>query len=401
MSSSVATSTSTGHEVASSSSWLSPGAGITAGYNGQSDSLRIVIIFLSGLAMYNAVELIAMISLTFTRYRGLYYWSLLMSSFGIIPYSLGFFLKFDNLTPGDLRWIAVFLLTIGWYPMITGQSLVLWSRLHLIVSGERGDLILKWTKYMIIFNAIALHIPTTVLTFGSNGDLNTDVFVRGYNVMEKIQMVGFFVQEIILSSIYISETTKILRTSLQPNTKRTMYQLITINVAIIVMDLGLLGIECASLYILETLVKGVIYSVKLKLEFAILGKLVNFAIGQRPGTADGRSTSIGFVGEPAEKHSRGRGGSDGMNDIDISDFVDLNRMSTNITHPSGSPDQEGATRRKTSRISNAAEYNIARFRHVEDVCSLAESESRVSSRAASPCDTRDTRARSGTGEGEV
>lgn len=148
MASTAATATSTAHEVASSSSWLSPGAGITAGYDGQSDSLRIVIIFLSGLAMYNAVELIAMISLTFTRYRGLYYWSLLISSIGIIPYSLGFFLKFDNLTPGDLRWIAVFLLTIGWYPMITGQSLVLWSRLHLIVSGERGDRILKWTKYM-------------------------------------------------------------------------------------------------------------------------------------------------------------------------------------------------------------------------------------------------------------
>ena len=64
--------------------------------------------------MYNAVELIAMISLTFTRYRGLYYWSLLISSIGIIPYSLGFFLKFDNLAPGDLRWIAVVLLTIGW-----------------------------------------------------------------------------------------------------------------------------------------------------------------------------------------------------------------------------------------------------------------------------------------------
>ena len=399
MTSTTSTSTSTAQDVASSSSWLSPGAGITAGYNGQSDSLRIVIIFLSGLAMYNAVELIAMISLTFTRHRGLYYWSLLISSIGIIPYSLGFFLKFDNQTPGDLRWLSVVLLTVGWYPMITGQSLVLWSRLHLIVSGERGERILRWTKYMIICNAIALHIPTTVLTFGSNGYSNTDVFVSGYNVMEKIQMVGFFCQEIILSSIYIVETTKILRTSLQPNTKRTMNQLITINVVIIVMDLGLLGIECASLYILETLVKGVVYSIKLKLEFAILGKLVGFAIGQRPGTADGRATSIGFVGEVGEKRgSRGLGGSDPVNDIDISDFVNLNRVSTNLTHPSGSPSQDGASRRKTSRISNMTDYNMARFRHVEDVSSLAESDSAVSSRAASPCDTRK---RTGTGEGEV
>ncbi|KAM0721593.1 hypothetical protein Q7P37_002518 [Cladosporium fusiforme] len=399
MTSTLPTPTATAHGVASSSSWLSPGAGITAGYNGQSESLRIVIIFLSGLAIYNAVELIAMISLTFTRHRGLYFWSLLIASIGIIPYSLGFLLKFDNITPGDLRWLAVFLLTIGWYPMITGQSLVLWSRLHLIVSGERGDRILRWTKWMIIVNAIALHIPTTVLTFGSNGDIQTDVFVQGYNVMEKIQMVGFFVQEIILSSIYIYETVKLLRLSLQPNTKRTMYQLITINVVIIVMDLGLLGIECASLYILETLVKGVIYSIKLKLEFAILGKLVRFAVGQKSGL-DGRATSIGFVGEAAEKKSgSGRGDSDGMNDMNIADFVDLNRMSTNITYPSrGSDCQESATRRKTSRISNTTDWNFARFQHVEDVSSLGDDESRASSRAASPCDTR---MRAKTGEGEV
>ena len=351
--------------------------------------------------MYNAVELIAMISLTFTRHRGLYYWSLLISSIGIIPYSLGFFLKFDNQTPGDLRWLSVVLLTVGWYPMITGQSLVLWSRLHLIVSGERGERILRWTKYMIICNAIALHIPTTVLTFGSNGYTNTDVFVRGYNVMEKIQMVGFFCQEIILSSIYIVETTKILKTSLQANHesahKRTMNQLITINVVIIVMDLGLLGIECASLYILETLVKGVVYSIKLKLEFAILGKLVGFVTGRGTGIGDGRATSIGFVGEAGEKRGS-RGGSDQVNDIDISDFVNLNRVSTNITHPSGSPSQDGASRRKTSRISNMADYNMARFRHVEDVSSLAESDSAISSRAPSPCDTRK---RTKTGEGEV
>lgn len=96
--------------------------------------------------MYNAIELITMIFLTFTRHRGLYYWSLLISSIGIIPYSLGFFLKFDNQAPGELRWLPVVILTVGWYPMITGQSLVLWSRLHLLVSGERGERILRWTN---------------------------------------------------------------------------------------------------------------------------------------------------------------------------------------------------------------------------------------------------------------
>lgn len=51
--------------------------------------------------------------------------------------------------------------------------------------------------------------------------------------MEKIQMAGFFCQEVILSSIYIVETSKILRTSLQADTRTTMRQLAVVNGVII------------------------------------------------------------------------------------------------------------------------------------------------------------------------
>jgi hypothetical protein len=67
--------------------------------------------------------------------------------------------------------------------MITGQALVLWSRLNLIVSGESGDRILKFTKWMIIIDAIVFHIPTTVFTFGANGTIRTNMFVNGYSII--------------------------------------------------------------------------------------------------------------------------------------------------------------------------------------------------------------------------
>ena len=359
-------------DTSSSASWASPGAGITGGYDGDSQTLRMFIVFFCGLSMYNACELIAMIFLTFNRYRGVYFWSLLLASFGIVPYSLGFLLKFMKITgTGNLRWLAVFFLSIGWYPMITGQSLVLWSRLHLIVSGERGDKIIKYTKWMIIIDAIILHIPTSVLTFGSNGDLNTHVFEAGYNVMEKIQMIGFFLQEVILSSIYIIETAKILRTSLQTHTRKIMVQLVIINVVIIIMDLGLLGLECASLYILETLLKGVIYSIKLKLEFAILSKLVKF-VGH--SQADDRKASVGFV--TANKQT-----SIDDNDMNISEFVDLKRVRTDVSHPSGHSDSL-PSRRKSSRLNGmSADYDLARFQHIEDISTLHEGSSRDTSRS--------------------
>ena len=190
-------------------------------------------------------------------------------------------------------------------------------------------------------------------------------------------MCGFFCQEVILSSIYIVETIKILRNSLQPNTRKTMQQLVFINFVIIVMDLGLLGLEAASLYILETLLKGVIYSIKLKLEFAILGKLVKFVGGTRPDS-DMRKASIGFVTTNQDLKKEGAGD---LSDMNISEFVDLNRVHTDVTHPSR-PSDSMASRRKSTRPAGIDfEYDFARFQHIEDVTTLGENSSSTSSSA--------------------
>jgi hypothetical protein len=247
------------------------GDGITGGYTGNSVALRIVIGSFIAISWYNAVELNFLIFTTFQRYRGLYFWSLVVASWGVVFYGIGFLFKFFQVIDNGVG--NVVFITIGWWCMVTGQSVVLYSRLHLILLNKK---LLRQILWMIIVDAVILHIPTTVLTFGSNGDTDTAAFVRGYNVMEKIQMTGFCVQEFIISGIYLWETAKFLRTDDQAKSRKTLYQLFYINMIIIMMDLSLLGLEYANLYILEIVIKGMVYSVKLKLEFAILGKLVQY-----------------------------------------------------------------------------------------------------------------------------
>lgn len=247
------------------------GDGITGGYAGDSLALRVVIGAFTAVAWYNALELLILIFVTFKKYHGLYFWSLLVASVGVIFYGLGFLSKFFDIIENEF--VNCVFITIGWWSMVTGQSVVLYSRLHLIVQNER---LLKRILWMIIIDAIILHIPTTVLTFGSNSTTDTAQFVHGYNVMEKIQMTGFMVQEFIISGIYLWECVKFLRTDSQKKTRKTLYELFCINLIIIVMDLSLLGLEYANLYILEIVIKGMVYSIKLKLEFAILGKLVQY-----------------------------------------------------------------------------------------------------------------------------
>jgi hypothetical protein len=180
---------------------------------------------------------------------------------------------------------------------LTGQSVVLWSRLHLLTNSR---VVLRYTLYMIIANVLFLHVPTTVLTFGANSNNfspgTLSHFVNGYSIMEKIQMVGFFIQEVILSLIYIKETLRLLKLSesvqddlrsvveegdlRQAPVRRTMYQLIAINVIIIVMDVVVISLEFANLYLIEIVLKGAVYSIKLKLEFAVLGKLVQIVVAK-------------------------------------------------------------------------------------------------------------------------
>jgi hypothetical protein len=100
----------------------------STGYTGDSLPLKIIIAFLLGLSLYNAIELIVLAFVTFQRYHGLYFWSLVISAFGIIPYALGFIIKFFRvLDPSrDAGYVAVVLLTFGWYPMITGEYAQFW-----------------------------------------------------------------------------------------------------------------------------------------------------------------------------------------------------------------------------------------------------------------------------------
>ncbi|PLB46829.1 hypothetical protein P170DRAFT_362726 [Aspergillus steynii IBT 23096] len=317
--------------MSSSSGSQSPGDGITGGYTGGSLTLKIAIATLAGITWYNAVELIILVFVTFSQYSGLYFWSLFISSsVGLVPYSIGFLLKFFNLT--DQTWLSVTFITVGWYCMVTGQSVVLYSRLHLLLPNHR---ILRRVLTMIIVNAVILHIPTTVLTYGSNLASGNLAYRRGYNVMEKIQMTGFCIQEFVLSALYIWETTRMLRLDPDRGKRKIMYQLVAINLIIILLDVGLLVIEYRDLYIMETMIKGVVYSVKLKLEFAVLGKLVHLVRSHVWKT---------------ESTSRNRAS-------DFPDFVDATRVTSDLTHaaPTG--------RRRSHPWMDSDDVSIAMFEH--------------------------------------
>lgn len=239
-----------------------------------SDSSRSVAFFFSGciaVTFYNAAEIIILIFATFKEYGGCYFWSLLVSSLGLIVTTMGFTLYFFEITP--LKFVQSAVTIAGWWAFIIGQSLVLWSRLHFVLSNQ---MILRGVLAMIIVDSIVLLIPTTVISLANDVDPVPAPFLAGYPVMESIQVTMFCIQEIIISGLYIWATIKLLDFTAESRKRRLIAELLILNITLVSMDFVLLGVQYSGYRLLQVALKGFVYSMKIKFEFAVLNRLTTF-----------------------------------------------------------------------------------------------------------------------------
>jgi hypothetical protein len=144
-------------------------------FEGNYNSNTLTVIICSTLAFYNAVELQVLIFTTFHAYRGLYFWSLFIASFGIVPYVIGY-----NIEYFQLSWMAMGITidTIGWILMVSGQSFVLYSRLW-IVSGLGHHRLLTAVKWMIIIDGSVFHGTTA------------GMYIADSTVINKLQLIVY------------------------------------------------------------------------------------------------------------------------------------------------------------------------------------------------------------------
>ena len=178
---------------------------------------------------------------------------------------------------------------IGWSAMVTGQSLVLWSRLHLLY---RNAFNLRLILLMIIFNGITMHgvqfvfsllvSPHTTLVMPNSSKPQAvknnaiDPTYKPFEILEKVSVTILTTQELIISLVYLIAATRLLRIGKSVHRKgndRRIKMLFLANVAIICIDICTMTLEYMALWGIWCSFKGFGYSVKLKIEFAILNQL--------------------------------------------------------------------------------------------------------------------------------
>ncbi|KAH7305599.1 hypothetical protein B0I35DRAFT_361903 [Stachybotrys elegans] len=222
------------------------------------------------VSIFNVIEINITIFFTFRKYSGLYFWSLMFASWGIAVHSIGFLLFFFQLCQNN--YANIIIITLGGVPMVIGQSIVLYSRLYLIVEDKRK---IRWIRKMIVASFLLFTVPPTILNFGSNSP-HPEPYLKPFQVYEKIALFGFATQEIIISSVYMWEARKMLKLMTVESDRlpgRVMRHLIYVNILVILLDLSIIGTELGGVHEIQTTYKSAIYSVKLKTEFVVLGQL--------------------------------------------------------------------------------------------------------------------------------
>ncbi|KAK4033734.1 hypothetical protein C8A01DRAFT_49749 [Parachaetomium inaequale] len=257
------------------------------------DDLRMsmIIAAFTGISWFIGAEINTSLFLLFKRRRGLYFWSAALCSWGVVLQPL-FIILADFGIWTDFRG-SITMIYLTWLIMVVPQSWLLYSRLHLI--ANHGTL-LRWIKIVLIFTSIVFSVPTIIMgTIAQATEISPGLFAINL-IWDRVQLTVFFVQETALSLLYIWQARKYLRNSAllsQPyrespsagsptlplraaseDTKRVLLHLVFANTMVIALDIALLGVQYADLFYLQGAFKPCVYGVKLKVEFAILNRLV-------------------------------------------------------------------------------------------------------------------------------
>jgi hypothetical protein len=231
----------------------------------------------SALAYWMSIELFVLVYITFKRHNSVYFRSIFITIIGVILQTTGYILtKFENHVAVTF---VLIISKLGWVLNVTGFSIVLWSRLHLVVNDSR---ILSGVLVMILLDGIIFHTITIVFEVGLTEDRKT--YYTLAMVMERVQQTVFAAQETIISFIYIWQTVRFLRNGFPVRTRKVVGSLLFVQIVVISLDIILTVLNNSNKMALKRMIHPFFYAIKLKLEFIVLNQLQSLVkSGVTPG----------------------------------------------------------------------------------------------------------------------
>jgi hypothetical protein len=132
---------------------------------------------------------------------------MIVTIFGIACHAVSFIMKlfFHLSNPSQIGTTVV--AKLGWVCNTTGFSFVLYSRMNLVV---QSPLILRCALIAIIVDGFLFHTPVVVFSFGMSTPDYSFWFDK-MQIAERVQVVGFLIQEFSLGMIYTWTAGELLK----------------------------------------------------------------------------------------------------------------------------------------------------------------------------------------------
>ncbi|ODM15626.1 hypothetical protein SI65_08860 [Aspergillus cristatus] len=230
--------------------------------------LCLMVAFFS-VAGYNALEIFFSIFEIFKRRRGLYFWSMLAATWGIplnVIFSITSIFTLIPVIPSVIGYL------LGYYLMSVSPLIVLYSRLHFVISNPRR---LRWILYGIIALSSVIIVSMTIFISCQVAGLE---HFRNYRLIcWNVTMTCLCVTEVTVSGVYVREAVVNLKPVLRmkgQEGRKLILHLVALYIYVIIL-LGIFLILIYSHHYVPVLgYHSLVYSIKLKTEFAILNKLI-------------------------------------------------------------------------------------------------------------------------------
>jgi hypothetical protein len=229
------------------------------------------------IAIWMAIDLIFQLHVTFRRWGGMYYWTVLCTSIGIGVHASMLIVKsFTVLSKSEGIGTTV-VLKIGDIMNQTGFSLILYSRLNLVMRTA-DPRYLKFILIAIIAGSFLVNTPLLIFNFAAeaSGSVTGEWLARTL-IAERVLILYFTVQEAALSTLYTWTTAGLIKgTRLKqqsPKTRRNLLLfMIFAQTTTFLADVSMAGLLFADLHY-----KGILhpffFGIKLKIEFMALNQL--------------------------------------------------------------------------------------------------------------------------------
>ena len=169
-----------------------------------------------GITLFLVVEVNVLIYRAFKKRQGLYFWSMQLGSLGIFISMLGLILKDFGSPRTDAIWPLYTLFTeAGWATYVTAQSLVLYSRLHLVMQNQK---IQRYVFWMILSTIFTFILPTIVVAwpaYNTSDHEMSSVWSPRLAIVDRYTQIGYTITESIISGLYIWSLFRLLEIEIQ------------------------------------------------------------------------------------------------------------------------------------------------------------------------------------------